>query len=142
MIENNVFDSATEGGFYSLHLNSNATAMRNLLIRHNSSTQTFGLSEEPELDRVRVVANVAPLAQFACDERIDYDRNVWDGAACSGSDVNAPSGFVDAAGADMRLAPGSPAIDAGDPESYPAQDRAGDPRPVGGAPDAGAYELQ
>ena len=142
VIENNVFESATQGGFYSLHLNSNATAMRNLLIRNNSSTQTFGLSEEPELDRVRVVANVAPLAQFACDERIEYDRNVWDGAACSDSDLNAPSGFVDAAGADMRLAPGSAAIDAGDPESYPARDRAGDPRPAGAAPDAGAYEVQ
>ena len=45
--------------------------------------------------------------------------------------MNAPSGFVDAAGSDMHLAPGSAAIDAGDPESYPARDRAGDPRPAG-----------
>ncbi len=41
----------------------------------------------------------------------------------------------------MHLAPGSAAIDAGDPESYPARDRAGDPRPLGAAPDAGAYEA-
>jgi hypothetical protein len=141
VIENNVFEASTQGGFNSLHLNANATSMRNLLIRHNSSTQAFGLTEVPELVDVRVVANVAPLEQFACDERIAYDRNVWDGAACSDTDVNAPSGFVDAAAGDLHLAPGSAAIDAGDPESHPAWDRAGDERPAGGAPDAGAYEA-
>ena len=142
VIENNVFGSSTSGGFNTLHLNSNASAVRDMLIRNNSSTQAFSLAGLPELEDVRVIGNVAPLEQFACDERIEYAHNVWDGAACSDTDVNAPAGFVDPDAGDLRVAPGSAAVDAGDPESYPARDRAGDPRPAGGAPDAGAFEAQ
>jgi hypothetical protein len=32
-------------------------------------------------------------------------------------------------------------VNAGDPKDYPATDRVGTVRPLGGAPDAGAYEL-
>lgn len=41
----------------------------------------------------------------------------------------------------MALLPGSPAIDAGDNPSAPATDQRGVPRPVGAAPDIGAYEF-
>ncbi len=64
----------------------------------------------------------------------------------------APTGFVDAAGGDFRLLPGSPLVDAGDPAFTP--DASSD-RDVSGAPrladgdgdctprvDVGAYELQ
>jgi hypothetical protein len=48
--------------------------------------------------------------------------------------------FVDAAGADFRLAEGSPAIDAGTPDGAPATDKDGNPRPCGEGFDVGAYE--
>jgi len=41
----------------------------------------------------------------------------------------------------MALLPGSPAIDAGDPNSFPATDQRGYPRPIGSAPDIGAFEY-
>jgi hypothetical protein len=48
--------------------------------------------------------------------------------------VNAPAG-------DFHLRPGSAAIDRGDPGNFPPTDRDGWIRPVGPAPDAGAYEF-
>jgi hypothetical protein len=66
---------------------------------------------------------------------------VWDGAACSLTDINAPSGFVDVATSDLHLLPGSAAIDAGDPLDFPAQDIDGRARPAGLLPDAGAVEA-
>lgn len=48
--------------------------------------------------------------------------------------------FVDAAGGNYQLAERSPAIDAGAPLRTVVADRAGIPRPQGGAPDVGAYE--
>lgn len=41
----------------------------------------------------------------------------------------------------MALLPGSPAIDAGDPHSFPATDQRGQLRPSGPAPDIGAFEY-
>lgn len=49
--------------------------------------------------------------------------------------------FVDAAADDYHLAPGSPAIDAGEALSGVTIDRDGVERPQGGAHDAGAYEA-
>jgi hypothetical protein len=48
---------------------------------------------------------------------------------------------VDAAADDYHLAPGSPAIDAGEALSGVTIDRDGVERPQGGAHDAGAYEA-
>lgn len=48
--------------------------------------------------------------------------------------------FVNAAAFDVRLLPGTPAIDAGSPLLAPSHDAGGTPRPQGAAVDAGAYE--
>jgi hypothetical protein len=45
-------------------------------------------------------------------------------------------------GSDFRLLPSSPAVDAGTAAGAPATDLDGNPRPVGAAIDAGAYERQ
>jgi parallel beta-helix repeat protein len=49
--------------------------------------------------------------------------------------------FVDLAAGDVRLRPGSVAIDAGSTANAPATDFAGVARPRGAAPDLGAYEY-
>ncbi len=140
-IENNVFGPSVSGGYYSLQFNSNASALRNILIRNNSSTQEFLIDNaQPTITNVRVVANIAPIVSYLCSSRITYARNVWQGATCNSTDKNAPSGFRNAAALDYRLSAGSAAINAGDPTNFPAADMDGQARPLGGAPDAGAYE--
>ncbi len=53
-----------------------------------------------------------------------------------------PDTFVDAARHDYRLAPGTPAIDAGLPLRDVTRDRTGTPRPQGSGVDVGAYERR
>ena len=52
-----------------------------------------------------------------------------------------PEAFVNARTHDYRLAPGSPAVDAGEMIAGVSTDRDGRDRPAGGALDVGAYEL-
>jgi hypothetical protein len=139
LIENNFF--GTSDGFFSLHFNTNTSALHDVVVRHNSSAQPFYHGNAIEtLDRVRFVANVAPLARGACDSRIAYRRNVWQGGICSRSDLASPSGFVDARAGDLHLTRASAAIGRGDPGEHPADDIDGQSRPRGRAVDAGADE--
>jgi parallel beta-helix repeat protein len=48
--------------------------------------------------------------------------------------------FVDPSGGNFRLRPGSPALDRGTPVQWITTDLAGTRRPLGGAPDIGAFE--
>jgi hypothetical protein len=138
-IENNFFGASD--GFYSLHFNTNTTALHDIVVRNNSSPQAFYHGNDiPLLVGVRYVANVAPLGALHCDSRITYRHNIWDGGVCDATDVDAPSGFVDAAAGDLHLQPGAAAIGRGDPADYPATDIDGHRRPRGSAVDAGADE--
>jgi hypothetical protein len=49
--------------------------------------------------------------------------------------------FADATGADFQLLAGSPAIDAGSPDSAPLDDYDGTARPRGAGFDIGAFEF-
>jgi hypothetical protein len=139
-IENNFFSSSNDGGFYSIEAN----AFENLLIRYNSLAQALkiftGSDQGPNIN-VRVIANVGPYQSWACETGVIYRYNVWDGASCDATDLNAPSGFVDASTENLHLLSTSAAVGHGDPTSFPATDIDGDRRPSGGTPDAGADEF-
>lgn len=138
-IENNFFSAAGDGGFYAIQAN----AFENLLVRNNSLAQALkiftGAGQGPNVN-VRVFANVGPNESWGCERGVSYRHNVWDGARCHATDVDAPLPFVDAAAGDFHLRAGSAAIDRGHPGSSPTDDIDGDPRPRGKAADAGADE--
>jgi hypothetical protein len=129
-------------GFYSLRITASDPneGCKNILFRYNSTGSPIGLTCGPAAVNVRLVGNVGPLGVGLCDSRYDYSHNVWEGAFCGATDLNAPSNFVDPASNDLHLKPGAVAIDNGDPADYPAKDIDGKTRPVGAGPDAGASE--
>lgn len=140
-IENNVLEDSTGGGFHTIQANAYA----NLLIRNNSFEQGFVIFTGPghgPNKNVRVIGNVGPRSPGQCEDGVTFRYNVWAGAKCGPTDVNAPSGYVNPAAGDFHLRAGAAAIGRGDPTSYPARDIDGDPRPLGGAPDAGADERR
>lgn len=140
VIQNNFFGGSD--GFFSLDFNTNTTALTNVLIRNNSSSQEMYLGNDiAQLTNVRVIANVAPYHGYSCDDRISYAYNVWDGARCGATDVNAPLKFRDPANSDFHLLPGSRAIGHGDPSSFPPRDIDGQRRPQGKRIDAGADQT-
>ena len=82
-------------------------------------------------------------------DRFSIDGNFIDLAAWqaqtgqdAASAISTPGAtFADAAGFDLDLHPGSPALDAGTSTPAPADDLRGKPRPFGDGFDVGAYEL-
>ena len=94
---------------------------------------------------------IGNLGGISCVRAFTYRHNV--GETCGGRGdlrvgraVNSRSApnqapfYVDAPGGNFRLRAGSAAINRGDPVTFPKQDGDRKRRPVGGAPDAGAYE--
>jgi hypothetical protein len=112
-----------------------------VLVRYNSAKQGFYHGNDiRKLRRVRFIGNVTPTKPWDCNKRVTYSHNVWDGARCGRTDVNAKSGFVRPARLDLHLKRGAAPVDRGDPSSFPTKDIDGEPRPKGKAPDAGADE--
>lgn len=76
----------------------------------------------------------------------DIEQGAW--TAFSGQDEHSLTSFeagalfVDPAGYDLHPWPDSPAVDSGTGVGAPDQDYDGNPRPVGGGYDQGAYEYQ
>jgi hypothetical protein len=130
------------GGYYTI----GAYGYENLLIRNNSFAQEFAIFQDSAgaqgpFINVRVVGNVGPRTAWACESRVTFRYNVWDGVTCGSTDLNAPMSFVNAAAGDFHLRAGAAAIDRGDPTSYPLTDSEGQARPQGAGPDAGADEA-
>jgi hypothetical protein len=150
LVENNMFGNS--GNPYtnnaSLALNTNTTSWNGLTVRNNSAVVAM---RHPDCTNgctnVRFSGNISPLPGWypsACVAGVTYRNNVWTGGTnkCDASDqAVASAGFVNAAAGDLHLTVTSPAINAGDPLSYPADDIDGRARPLGGRPDAGANEA-
>ena len=140
LFQNNLFDKASDGGYYSLYVrNDPGDTIDGLVVRYNSFLQ--GPHFDPgAYAHARVIANVSPFTQSQCTRGITFAYNVFDGARCGSTDHRAALGFVDPVEFRLGLKKGSAGIDRGDPKDYPRRDIRGRLRPRGKAPDAGAYE--
>jgi hypothetical protein len=154
-IENNVFEHAEmefNGGwhYYSLYINpigpnGAADPISGWVVRNNTFEQSATMAPEQGSNGTRWVNN---LGDWDCVPGIAYSHNV--GKKCSGTDkqvspasssegATASLGWVNPLLHDFHLKPGSPAINAGDPNDAPALDREGLQRDS--QPDAGAHEF-
>ena len=78
LVENNVFDTSVDGGFYSLSFFGDpAYDWRNVLVRYNTAGQAmqFALGSS-SLSNFRVVGNIGPQRTGECNSRIQYSHNV------------------------------------------------------------------
>lgn len=147
LLENNYFDTAVSGGYFSVHF----SAMAGGTVRFNSAKQAmFVDTTAPNSGTLMIIGNnivggVLDGNSGGClgsSMAGSYSYNVTQGVKCGTTDVNAAPGFVNASTMDLSLASGSKAIDfvplsAGGP----AADIVGTPRPQGTARDAGAFEY-
>ena len=137
-IENNVFLHTRDRFGGNVYYGLAVRAGSDVLIRHNSSDIAWaGPEPETPISDWTVASNAMPGGR--CDERMSFRNNLWDGGErCGDGDVLGSARFADPARADLRLLPGSPAIDAGDPAAAPRFDHRRRPREA--RPDVGAYE--
>ncbi len=145
-IENNFF-GATSDGYYALQFkNDLGSSGADVVIRNNSFLQTVAFDADATTD-VQMIGNILSWqASWGCSADV-YRHNVYEQLAgtdgpCGDTDRVAPADYVDRTALDLHLAEGSVAIDAGDPDSYPAQDVDGETRPMGDVPAAGADERE
>jgi hypothetical protein len=138
LIENNVFwnprnfSQSNEIKFTT----GSGGSCSNIVIRYNVISDNV----DDGCGNPTVVGNIQLADQATCDGNWDY--NVFVGAIACGAHVRSvgDARFANAGAGDFRVSAGSPAIDAGKPGYGPSGDRDGRARPLGSAPDAGAYE--
>jgi hypothetical protein len=158
-LENNFFDDPMPGATATASCNpgcprgGNAIAITDgsleawsgVQIRYNSLLG--GIRVDTAVTGVTVTGNVARKdANSGCLRTVTFAHNVWSGARCAPSDRTAALSnvFVDpsSSGFDLRLRLGSRAVAAGDTADHPKLDIKGRLRPVGFAPDAGAWQRE
>jgi uncharacterized repeat protein (TIGR01451 family) len=134
IIQNNTFTGNLTrfGGGILIWLYGNPTIRDNIIVNNAASITAGGILNE---------SNVESLL-------VDYN-DVWNnnggdyyGINPGVHDIHADPLLVDPINGDFHLAPGSPCIDAGDPNHFPPTDFEGDPRPMGLAPDIGSDEFK
>jgi hypothetical protein len=144
VLENNI-GGRIRDGFYGFRLAAGGSAETcgDVAFRYNSAIAPFSVACGRLAGKVQLVANVGPYpGDFACDSRFVYSHNVWNGAKCSPTDANGPSGFRDPNAADLHLVANAAAIGHGDPQDHPAGDIDGDARPLRWPADAGADQRE
>jgi endonuclease YncB( thermonuclease family) len=148
VFENNVFEHSTDVG-------SNSTAFAafalhpvvklNRIVLRNNTWEQGWQQEDGAILSGRVVGNIGQADWTGgCRPELTYSHNVFTKKKCGATDKvvqDAFSQFENPDAGDWRLKPGAAAIDAGDPQDHPPLDAAGNVRPWGGAPDAGAFEF-
>jgi chitodextrinase len=148
VMENNVFDEpiigdgcfCTRGGNAIGITQGGGESWGNVNIRYNSALG--GIRVDPAITNATVKGNVGRKDQASsCQSNVSFSYNVWSGTSCSSTDRVQALTTLFVGAFDLRLQAGGAAVNAGDPKDYPATDRVGTVRPLGGAPDAGAYEL-
>jgi hypothetical protein len=142
-IENSWFDKPWPDGSSAIQFSEpdGGGTFVNVLVRNNSFAGTLTIKPSIEFRNLRVVANAGSRYGGPCSGGAT-SHNVWRSGACRGTDRSADPRFVNESGFDFHLAPGSPAIDRGNPKSYPRVDIDGQRRPSGRRPDAGADEFR
>ena len=137
LIENNVFVHTRDrfGGttYYGLAVRAGHAVQ----IRSNSSDIGWaGPEPGTPITAWRVSANAMPGGR--CDDRIAYSHNLWiSGEGCDSSDTTGDPRFVDDSHGDLRLLPGSPALNAASREGAASVDHQLRRRVH---PDIGAFE--
>jgi hypothetical protein len=154
-IENNVFghsedDNNSSWHYYGLYIasigpNGTADPMSGWVVRNNTFENEAAISPDNGTNGTRWVNN---LGNWECKSGIAFSHNVGKkcgptdrqvSPASSTSTVTAALGWLNPALQDFHLKPGSPAINAGDPNDAPPLDREGLQRDA--QPDAGAHEF-
>lgn len=162
-VENNVIVGSNQG--IAARLEDEASEMRNLTVRNNTvfgaTDYAFSIRGCQNADASVVVTNNAlfavdakgfgyrmpdPLGAMVAAANYFQGQDYAEAAPPVMNPLSAPAGSVFMSpstafpGADFRLVSGSPLVDHGDAGSAPADDFDLAPRPVGSAPDVGAYE--
>ena len=139
-LENDVFGRT---GSYAVYLaGARGERWANFLVRNNSSDRAIAVSPQSRpAGGLDFYSNIATSFTGCGRAGVSADFNVWRvGSACGAGDVVAPAGFVNPAGGNYDLLPGSAAIDLSPLGKFSSTDLSGTSRPIGGGGDAGAYE--
>jgi hypothetical protein len=146
-LENNLLEPVL-GGYYDFQFMDDlwtGVPAASLLFRNNTvvgGNALFRLSHGTASVRNNILPSASAYWCGAYGQIRWLDYNLWQkGTACGPHDRVGTAAFVDAAHGDYHLTDASRAIDAGDPGSFAPFDMDGKARPVGCAPDAGAYEF-
>jgi len=124
LVWNNTFYSNTAGTGGGLYLASGSPVVSNTIVANNTNHGIHG------------AAGTLAYNDVWGNSPLNYSET----SAGTGS-ISADPRFVDGANSDFRLQGSSPAINAGDPHgTLPGVDRDGNPRPLLGCHDIGAYE--
>jgi endonuclease YncB( thermonuclease family) len=148
VFENNVFEHSTDVGAdstaYAAFAIHGIVKLNSIVLRNNTWEQGWQ-QEDGAILSGRVVGNIGEADWTGgCRPELKYSHNVFTEKKCGPTDrvvKDAFSQFQNPGAGDWRLKPGAAAIDAGDPGDHPSLDAAGNARPWGRGPDAGAFEF-